>query len=116
MRVPELMAATVYNLWRRASNLRERSPHTSVARPALVVFIRHLTCSLLRADGFSQALGRLRRGRRNHCDDPVHRFPPHRRGVAPPCAGIREKTALPCHAPRNPPFPPQPLARRSPPP
>src|SRR5258708_30962967 len=82
MRVPELMAATVYNLWRRASNLRERSPHTSVARPALVVFIRHLTCSLLRADGFSQALGRLRRGRRNHCADPVDPFARPPRGLA----------------------------------
>src|SRR5260370_42410471 len=88
MRVPELMAARVYNLWRRASNLRERSPHTSVARPALVIFIRHLTCSLLRADGFSQALGRLRRGRRNDFGDPVDPFARPRRGVDPRCAGI----------------------------
>src|SRR5260370_16582945 len=102
MRVPELMAARVYNLWRRASNLRERSPHTSVARPALVVFIRHLTCSLLRADGFSQALGRLRRGRRNHCDDPVDRFAPHPPGVDPPCAGIGGKIVVVCPPPPNP--------------
>src|SRR5258708_22307517 len=94
MRVPELMAATVYNLWRRASNLRERSPHTSVARPALVVFIRHLTCSLLRADGFSQALGRLRRGLQNHCADPFVPLPPHRPGVRPPARGPREENGL----------------------
>src|SRR5262245_42934582 len=31
MRVPGLIAATVYNLWKRASNLRERSLHTGVA-------------------------------------------------------------------------------------
>src|SRR5260370_18164034 len=111
MRVPELMAARVYNLWRRASNLRERSPHTSVARPALVVFIRHLTCSLLRADGFSQALGRLRRGRRNHFGDPFGPFAPPRRGVDPRCAGIRRKNRAPCPPPPNPPFPPQPPRR-----
>src|SRR5258708_10049957 len=94
MRVPELIAATVYNLWKRASNLRERSPHTSVACPALVVSIRHFTCSLLRADGFSQALSSLRRGRRNHCDDPVDRFAPHPRGVHPPRAGIRAENLV----------------------
>src|SRR5258708_35130261 len=88
MRVPELIAATVYNLWKRASNLRERSPHTSVACPALVVSIRHFTCSLLRADGFSQALSSLRRGRRNHCADTVDRVARHPRGVHPRCAGL----------------------------
>src|SRR5258708_36989487 len=100
MRVPELIAATVYNLWKRASNLRERSPHTSVACPALVVSIRHFTCSLLRADGFSQALSSLRRGRRNNCDDPVDPFPPPPRGGAPPRAGPGE--AMPPRGPRPP--------------
>src|SRR3989442_15454342 len=94
MRVPELIAATVYNLWKRASNLRERSPHRSVARLALVVFMRHLTCSLLRADGLSQALGRLGWGRRNHCDDPVDRLARGRRGVDPRPAGIGEKIVV----------------------
>src|SRR5258708_25765786 len=94
MRVPELIAATVYNLWKRASNLRERSPHTSVACPALVVSIRHFTCSLLRADGFSQALSSLRRGPRNHCDDPFDRLPRHRPGRGPRCARIGRENGL----------------------
>src|SRR5258708_35347859 len=103
MRVPELIAATVYNLWKRASNLRERSPHTSVACPALVVSIRHFTCSLLRADGFSQALSSLRRGPRKHCGDPLDPFSPHRRGVAPPRAGTRETTIAVRPRPAGPP-------------
>src|SRR5436309_15984487 len=93
-RVPELIAATVYNLWRRASNMRERSPHKSVACPALVVFMRHLTRSLLRANGLSQALGRLGRGRRNHCDDALDRFARERRDVDPRPAGIGEKIGV----------------------
>src|SRR5260221_1651938 len=88
MRVPELIAATVYNLWKRASNLRERSPHTSVACPALVVSIRHFTCSLLRADGFSQALSSLRRGRQKPSAVPVNHFTHHPPGVDPPCAAL----------------------------
>src|SRR3984893_11999532 len=94
MRVPELITATVYSLWKRASNLRERSPHTRVACPALVVFMRHLTRSLLRADGLSQALGRLGRGRRDHGDDPVPRSARHRRGVDPRPAGVGEKIVV----------------------
>src|SRR2546430_5828868 len=67
--------------------------------PALVVFIRHLTRSLLRADGLSEALGRLRRGRRNYCDDPVDRFARPPPGLDPPPAGIGEKIVVGCPPP-----------------